>query len=299
MTTTVIRVPKRNQRHWDRNNGGMSLKHMGDTVVVSDDSDIFKYEMLAKSLALLLFDTPATLTWSEQDRVSLTALVSFSNKTLSRYFRDVSVGLGRAVLKGQINPGDVIQQLETKCDCRDTETGTWVKAKSILITPKSAEDMRLVLRYLDHHDYLIELSVAASGHSVPRTVDLVDVTSLKILDLSSNKLVQAIEDWNGFVLGKLSRFPNLQYLILDKNGLGRNACDALATMLSRGSCNLLSLYLKDNDLDNGCVEVLTSSLRANTKLETLELNKNDQITSQEGGGLLFQLLGGRDTPTST
>mmetsp|Transcript_7230 Transcript_7230/g.16807 ORF Transcript_7230/g.16807 Transcript_7230/m.16807 type:complete len:480 (-) Transcript_7230:53-1492(-) len=292
MATTVIRFPKTSESSYCYN--GLSLKRTGSVVTVSEDSFVFELESRAKSLALLLFDTPASSTWSEQDKASLTALIAFVNKN---GMNCVSVGLRRAVLKGQIKPGDVIQQLVTKRDGHDPETREEVKGESVLITPKREKHIRRVLKYLTSHDYLIELSVTVPRHSVPRTVKMVDVTGLRSLNLSGTALVQGI-DWDDFVLGKLSRFHRLQHLDLSKNGLGRSACDALATMLSRDGCNLQSLYLKDNRLDDGCVEVLTSNLRANTKLMALELRRNYLITSH-GKELLFQLLGGRDTPTAT
>lgn len=304
MTTTVLRLPKNSVCSWRRDAGGLSLKHMGDMVTVGEESFIFEYESKGKSLALLLFDTPATLTWSEQDKASLTALVSFINRNAGHGMAvtcsDVSVGLVRAVLKGQINPGDAIEELKTKCDSYNPETKERVKGgRSVLITPKSIEDMDRVSKCLNcRNDYFIELSLTVSRHSAPRTVKVVDVTYLKSLNLSNNKLVKGIADWDGFVRTKLSRFPNLEYLDLDKNGLGRNACDALAHMLSRDDCGLRALYLRHNNLDNGCVEVLASSLTANTKLKTLALIRNDQITSQ-GHELLLHLLGKGDTPDST
>ena len=296
MTTTVLRFPKHSGTFWRRCDG-LSLECIGDAVTVSADSSVFEFESTAKSLALLLFETPATLTWSEQDEASLAALFAIVYKHYRRGRSGLSVGLGRAVLTGQINPRDVINQLQTRCKSYNPKTKEKVKGgEPVLITSKSTEDMVRVLKYLGGHDYLVKLSVTVPRRSVPRTLKVVDVTSLTNLNLSDNKLVQEIEDWNDFVLGKLSRFPNLGYLEMDENGLGRNACDALARMLSQDNCSLHSLHLNSNKLDDGCVEVLASSLLANKKLGDLALTGNYQITSQ---GPLLRLLGERDTPTST
>ncbi|EJK75361.1 hypothetical protein THAOC_02917 [Thalassiosira oceanica] len=157
-----------------------------------------------------------------------------------------------------------------------------------LLKKSRTEDMRRVLKYLGGHEYPIELFMSsAPRQSVPRTVKVVDETSLwKSLNLSNNKLVEGIEDWNDSS-SKLSRFPRLQLLTCV-----RMASDEMPVMRS------IPAHEYDHDrLDDGCVAVLTSSLLANSKLEILEL-RNNHITSH-GKELLFQLLGGRDTPTST
>mmetsp|Transcript_138 Transcript_138/g.310 ORF Transcript_138/g.310 Transcript_138/m.310 type:complete len:654 (-) Transcript_138:237-2198(-) len=73
-------------------------------------------------------------------------------------------------------------------------------------------------------------------------------------------------------------YDNLTHLSLGDNELGSKACTALGDMLSSPNTKLKSLDVENNQIDDGCITVLTNALSSNTVLNELRLSFNCSIT---------------------
>ena len=79
---------------------------------------------------------------------------------------------------------------------------------------------------------------------------------------------------------------SLETLRLDRNWIGRDGCNSFAVLLKEPNCNLHTLDLEGNHLDDAGLVVLADALLCNRKLANLHLNWNDQ-TSQDGLNTAF------------
>mmetsp|Transcript_12219 Transcript_12219/g.21980 ORF Transcript_12219/g.21980 Transcript_12219/m.21980 type:complete len:654 (+) Transcript_12219:170-2131(+) len=73
-------------------------------------------------------------------------------------------------------------------------------------------------------------------------------------------------------------YDNLTHLSLGDNELGSKACIALGDLLSSPNTQLKSLDIENNQIDDGCITVLTNGLSSNTVLNELRLSFNCSIT---------------------
>jgi len=73
-------------------------------------------------------------------------------------------------------------------------------------------------------------------------------------------------------------YDNLTHLSMGDNELGSKACVALGDLLSNPSTHLKSLDIENNQIDDGCIAVLTNALSSNTVLNELRLSFNCSIT---------------------
>jgi hypothetical protein len=131
----------------------------------------------------------------------------------------------------------------------------------------------------------IVLTTKTGGHH--RRVDEIDK-----LNLADNALVREA-NWS-YLAEKLGRFP-LVDLNLDKNGIGREGCQALIPLLTKKGSTLEALYMNQNCLDDECVDMLVEALGKNTALRTLQLRKN--LITSTGESRLLKMLGD-DTNTN-
>ena len=77
-------------------------------------------------------------------------------------------------------------------------------------------------------------------------------------------------------------------MVCDSNRVGNGGCDTLATLLRDPNCNLHTLYLAGNVIDNEGAIALTNSLANNTKLKVLNLARNS--IGDDGSEALAALL---------
>ena len=68
--------------------------------------------------------------------------------------------------------------------------------------------------------------------------------------------------------------PNLQYLNLNRNNIGREGCITLSNLLQKEASTLTKLHLDSTGIDDKGVEILATSLE-NTKLKELHLLQNN------------------------
>eukprot|EP00984_Skeletonema_dohrnii_P012759 scaffold5207_cov96-Skeletonema_dohrnii-CCMP3373.AAC.6 len=134
-------------------------------------------------------------------------------------------------------------------------------------------------------------------------LEALNVSNNDILSEGLNLLFQALSDSPIRVLrvsncsiesielasGRLPR--NLKHLHLDGNNIKINADgrNGLAKLLQGGHSTLKGLWLNNNKIDNEGVAILVDILRSNTKLTTLALEHNNDIT-YDGEILLLKLV---------
>ena len=71
----------------------------------------------------------------------------------------------------------------------------------------------------------------------------------------------------------------LEYLNIWGNDVGRVGCEGLASLLQDPRCNLHSIFLASNQIDDICTIILTKALRHNISLVQMNLTGNGRITS--------------------
>ena len=143
------------------------------------------------------------------------------------------------------------------------------------------------------------MSLKRTACVAPSISDDYNVRNIRMRELhfGVNKLIGGRAfDWDRFVF-KISHLPLLEYLDLDRNHVGRNACEAIAGYLSQGGSRLHTLFLRENLIDDECADLLIPALEYNTSLRKLYLQKN-QLTSR-GRGRFLELLGYTSSPYLT
>lgn len=84
--------------------------------------------------------------------------------------------------------------------------------------------------------------------------------------------------------------PNLQRLDLDGNNIGKEGCITLSNLIQKEGSNLKWLYLNNTGIDDEGTEILAAALKHNTKLISLDLEENDNITERGYKALLKVLI---------
>ena len=74
--------------------------------------------------------------------------------------------------------------------------------------------------------------------------------------------------------------PRLKQLILNGNNIGKEGCRTLSNLLQQEGSTLTELYLINSGINDEGAEIIASSLKHNTKLETLRLRENSNITNE-------------------
>ncbi|KAL7426459.1 hypothetical protein ACHAXH_000989 [Discostella pseudostelligera] len=84
------------------------------------------------------------------------------------------------------------------------------------------------------------------------------------------------------LINALAAMPGLCHLLdlfLTCNAIGREGCTALSNLLKNSSCNIHRVNIHANNLDDKCMEVLSSGLVANRTIKVLDLGHNNLIAS--------------------
>jgi len=85
-------------------------------------------------------------------------------------------------------------------------------------------------------------------------------------NMADEQLMQMVESVKGH--------QSLEDLRLDHNRIGNVGCGALATLLQDSSCNLVTLHLNYNHINNEGVIAIANSLASNNKLKELVIGGN-------------------------
>ncbi|KAL7533316.1 hypothetical protein ACHAXR_009794 [Thalassiosira sp. AJA248-18] len=83
----------------------------------------------------------------------------------------------------------------------------------------------------------------------------------------------------------------LKTLELSGNHIGRDGCEALATLLRDPKCSLITLCLGENDIDDNSAIVLANALDKNNTLRKLYLDHNTEITNIGWGAFCHVIFG--------
>ena len=101
--------------------------------------------------------------------------------------------------------------------------------------------------------------------------------SLQTLDFQGNNIT---EEGMVDVITALSMFPNMETLDLDENGLRKNGCVALATLLRCSTTELQYLHLPNNEINDEGIDTLVPSLTNYNSLRVLDLSNSHSITTR-------------------
>jgi len=109
-----------------------------------------------------------------------------------------------------------------------------------------------------------------------------DISSLEVYNLSnllnlklSGNSIESIS-----ALDTAYTLPNLQRLNLGRNNIGRDGCIILSNLLQREGSPLSVLILEHTNMGDEEAEIIATSLKHNTTLQTLDLRNNKSITER-------------------
>ena len=101
--------------------------------------------------------------------------------------------------------------------------------------------------------------------------------SLQRLDLQNNNIAdEGMVD----IITALSMHPHLEYLDLDGNGLRKDGCVALGTLLRCSATKLRKLFISHNEINDEGIEALVLALRSCSCLQSLNICASPSITTR-------------------
>mmetsp|Transcript_25803 Transcript_25803/g.44050 ORF Transcript_25803/g.44050 Transcript_25803/m.44050 type:complete len:415 (+) Transcript_25803:93-1337(+) len=118
----------------------------------------------------------------------------------------------------------------------------------------------------------------ASAIQMCKSVRYISITESELVDEILVKLVRAVKT-----------LDHLKVCVLSKNDICRQGCEALATLLQRSNCSLITLCLSENNINDNSVAVLANALKINKTLKKLYLDNNPGITDS-GWNAFIQVL---------
>ena len=145
--------------------------------------------------------------------------------------------------------------------------------------------VRNMLPFLENSPQLVEVSINDNNNINTECfevlVSTLHNTGIKRLSFGSCNIrnISALERYN---------LPNLNTLGLSGNYIGREGCILISNQLQKEGSTLKSLYLNSTGMRDEEAELLASVLKHNTKLESITLAHNNDIT--ERGHVAFLKL---------
>ena len=145
----------------------------------------------------------------------------------------------------------------------------------------SDEDGELLYlpRYLRENDKLVTLkfnSLVLDMECLRALAAAVDSTGIRVLELRNNSFGLWVV-WEEFS-SLFSRLRQLEELDMGGNYLGSQGCEALVDLVQHDDTRLKALSLRDNDIDDESISILTGALKENVMLRELDLDRNKDIT---------------------
>jgi len=112
------------------------------------------------------------------------------------------------------------------------------------------------------------------------SLDSCSINDVSALGNSSLPLLETLNltENNIHILSTFENYTKLHTLNLSGNNISIDGCRTLCHLLQNEDSSLATLDLDNNDINDEGVEIITNSLKHNTKLETLELAGNNNIT---------------------
>lgn len=156
--------------------------------------------------------------------------------------------------------------------------------------------------YLNHNDFgIVGIRCMLPFLESSSTLHTLNLTSCRNVDTDCFELVMSTLDGKSvkeLYLGGCNitdvsaldtyNLPNLQRLNLSGNSFGREGCRTISNLLQRESAALKHLFLNNTGMGDQEAEMIASSLKRNTKLEELNLKRNN--ITETGCLAFFKLL---------
>jgi len=147
--------------------------------------------------------------------------------------------------------------------------------------------VRCMIPFLQNSPNLSILYLGGSNNNVNNECLEVLVSAL------NEKAVTELYFYNSSItdISALGRYnlPNLEYLGLSGNNIGRDGIITLSNLLQQDDTRLTALELDNTGIDDEGAELLATSLEHNTKLEILRLRGNSNITEKGHRAILNRL----------
>lgn len=105
---------------------------------------------------------------------------------------------------------------------------------------------------------------------------LIRCTNLKLISLPSCRIDDSLVE---NIVQAVRGHRQLKRLDLQDNSIRRAGCEALVTLLQDPNCNLVTLHLNNNIIDNDGATIMANGLFDNRKLEGIFLDDNDDISA--------------------
>ena len=101
--------------------------------------------------------------------------------------------------------------------------------------------------------------------------------SLQKVQLENNNIS---EEGMVDIITALSMHPHLEYLDLDGNGLRKDGCVALGTLLRCSATKLRKLFISHNEINDDGIEALVPALATCSRLESMNICESPSITTR-------------------
>ena len=119
---------------------------------------------------------------------------------------------------------------------------------------------------------------------------LVSCTSLEHIAIRNCSIEDDNESFQEVINALNKNNHTCNQLDVSENNIGRKVCDALATMLSNPLCELKTLTLSHNNIDDEGVAYLAQGLANNDRLETMDVAKGNPMITNQGWTSLSKIL---------
>ena len=255
-------------------------------VAIFESSTVIKYsDAICEAASAIFFrgDIASYQGWTCRMRrdTYIDSVMAFGRKNLTGINLDtINDKSLRAALTGLMRAGDTITKVDFKNGSNRKEFTNITEEKDVtdLIRKPYRFPVKLTLQ---HKDYT-KPEKQDSGDKPENPFSMANK-----LDLSDG-ILQLNKNW-GHLMSGLSQLHLLENLDLSKNHIGRDGCEALATLLEKENSVLKCLSLTKTRIDNECISVIVNALRNNKTLEKLNLSKNKRIT-ESGWKCILDLI---------
>jgi hypothetical protein len=259
----------------EKPSGVKFVNHEPSTATVVSSSPVFLFASQISNDASILFAGRSEFVhWEEISDGRFHGLVCAAIEYASTQkpeFQSIKMSLLKLVLRGNIRPGDVITSIATANEVVPSHFLSSMFLANLLVN-EANYPVRLTLEHVVDGPYKIQSRLAYHW-----------------VHFNNNMFINSpIWDWDRFA-GGFIHWQNLKHLSLCGNGIGRDGCASVATVLS-GKSNLISIDLRDNRIDDQCVGMLAEALERNNILEIMVLENNPAIT-QSGWNRISTLVG--------
>jgi len=155
----------------------------------------------------------------------------------------------------------------------------------VTINEFGIEGLRSMIPFMSNSPQLINLGVGGNNNINSESFEVLArvlhgrlVEKLYLFDCNITD-ISALDTYN---------LPHLQLLHLSENNIGRDGCITISNLLQQEGSTLKQLYLASTEMGDEGAELLATSLKHNTKLESLSIPKNN--ITKRGKNAFLKLL---------